>query len=67
MDLISTCTGAAVQSALLASSGLRVPGTNGIIKEDLEETIDNFCRLGNEGSLKMDELVLDIMMNKKSQ
>ncbi|MEV2838091.1 L-serine ammonia-lyase, iron-sulfur-dependent, subunit alpha [Paenibacillus larvae] len=64
---VSTCTGAAVQSALLASSGLRVPGTNGIIKEDLEETIDNFCRLGNEGSLKLDELVLDIMMNKKSQ
>ncbi|MFD0617452.1 serine dehydratase subunit alpha family protein [Paenibacillus sp. GCM10027629] len=64
---VSTCTGAAVQSALLATSGMRVPGTNGIIGEGLDESIDNFCRLGNEGSLKMDELILDMMLNKRKE
>ncbi|MCR8644867.1 L-serine ammonia-lyase, iron-sulfur-dependent, subunit alpha [Paenibacillus sp. N1-5-1-14] len=64
---VSTCSGAAVQSALLATSGMRVSGTNGIIEEGLEETIDNFCRLGNEGSTKMDELMLDMMLNKRTK
>jgi len=64
---VSTCTGAAVQSALLATSGMRVPGTNGIIGQELDESIDNFCRLGNEGSLKMDELILDMMLNKRKE
>lgn len=64
---VSTCTGAAVQSALLASQGMGVSGTNGIIDDGLEKTIDNFCRLGNEGSGKMDELMLEMMVNKQKK
>jgi L-cysteine desulfidase len=61
---VATCSSAAVQSALLASQGLCIPSTNGFIEEDVEKTIENFCRLGNETSGTTDQVLLDMMVNK---
>jgi L-cysteine desulfidase len=61
---VATCSSAAVQSALLASNGLCIPSTNGFIEEDVEQTIENFCRLGNETSTTTDQVLLDMMVNK---
>ncbi|MDR7071459.1 serine dehydratase subunit alpha family protein [Fictibacillus barbaricus] len=61
---VATCSSAAVQSALLASQGLCIPSTNGFIEEDVEKTIENFCRLGNETSRTTDQVLLDMMVNK---
>jgi L-cysteine desulfidase len=63
---VSTCTNAAVQSALLASRGISIGATDGIIEEDAEDTIDNLCRLGNQGTVETDKIILDIMLNKEN-
>ncbi|MGL4820237.1 MAG: serine dehydratase subunit alpha family protein, partial [Bacilli bacterium] len=62
---VATCANAGVQSAILAAHGNVIPSTNGFIENDVEHTIDNFCRLGNEGSPLMDTLLLEMMTNKR--
>ncbi len=62
---VSTCVNAAVQSATLALAGRNIQATDGIIEVDVERSIDNLCRLGNQGSLEADKIILDIMINKK--
>ncbi|MBN3554538.1 serine dehydratase subunit alpha family protein [Fictibacillus nanhaiensis] len=62
---VATCSSAAVQSAVLASNGLCIPSTNGFIEEDVEKTIENFCRLGVETSSTTDSVLLDMMVNKQ--
>ncbi|GMB01958.1 L-serine ammonia-lyase, iron-sulfur-dependent, subunit alpha [Pelosinus sp. IPA-1] len=62
---VSTCINAAVQSAIMALEGRCIKETDGIIEQDVEYTIDNLCRLGNQGSLAADKIILDIMLNKK--
>lgn len=62
---VSTCTNAAVQSALLAVKGITIKATDGIIDEDVEKTIENLCRLGNMGTFETDKIILDIMLNKE--
>lgn len=63
---VSTCTNAAIQSALLAIRGITIGASDGIIEEDAENTIDNLCRLGNQGTLETDRIILDIMLNKEN-
>ena len=62
---VSTCTNAAVQSALLAINGICIRATDGIIDEDVEKTIENLCTLGNKGTVETDKLILNIMLNKQ--
>jgi L-cysteine desulfidase len=64
---VSTCTNAAVQSALLAIRGISINATNGIIGENVEQTIENLCRLGNQGTVEADKIILDIMLNKDKE
>lgn len=61
---VSTCTNAAVHSAILAIEGIAIQSTDGIIENDAEKTIDNLCALGNEGTLEADRIILDIMLSK---
>lgn len=61
---VSTAASAAVQSALLAASGLSVSGVEGIVDDDPERSIGNLARLAREGSPSMDALILDIMIDK---
>jgi len=62
---VSTCTNAAVQSAVMAIMGFGIQETEGIIEKDASFSIDNLCRIGNEGSLEADKIILEIMLNKK--
>ncbi|GLC28875.1 serine dehydratase subunit alpha family protein [Clostridium omnivorum] len=61
---VSTCTNAAVHSAILAKEGISIQSTDGIIENDAERTIDNLCALGNEGTREADRIILDIMLSK---
>lgn len=64
---VSTCLQAAFQCAFLAMDDVVVGPTDGIVEENPAHTVCNFNRLGNEGSVEMDRIVLDILMNKKEQ
>lgn len=62
---ISTCVNAAFQAAFMAMRGVRVESTDGIVENNVEYTIDNFAKLGNEGSGPMDAAILEMMLNKR--
>jgi len=53
-----------VHTALMAIRGVEIKSTDGFIEKDVEETINNFCQLGNEGSNALDNLMLNMMINK---
>jgi L-cysteine desulfidase len=63
---VATCTNAAIQSAILTLEGNTISSTDGIIGKNVEETIENFCLIGNNGMIKADEIILDIMLKKKN-
>ena len=62
---LSTCTSAAVQSAIMAIEGKIIQSTDGIIERTAEQTIENLGRLANQGTLEADRIILDIMVHKK--
>lgn len=61
---VSTSASAAVKSALMAMRNIRVRDFEGIIATDVEGTIDNLGRLGNDGMAETDRVILDIMTSK---
>jgi L-cysteine desulfidase len=61
---VSTCSNVAVQSALLALNNQEIKSTDGFIHDDVEKSIENFCKLGNEGTRQTDELILKLMLEK---
>jgi L-cysteine desulfidase len=61
---VATCTSAALQSACMAVQGICIKSTDGIIEDDPEKTIENFCRLANSGMDAADDIILDIMLKK---
>jgi L-cysteine desulfidase len=62
---MSSCINAACKNAFLASRGIGVKSTDGIVEKDPEKTILNFTELGNKGSGVMDNLILDMMIHKQ--
>lgn len=62
---LSTCTSAAVQSAIMAVEGKTIQSTDGIIERNAEQTIENLGRLAKQGSVEVDQIILDIMVQKK--
>ncbi|MCB8814280.1 L-cysteine desulfidase family protein [Desulfosporosinus shakirovi] len=62
---LSTCTSAAVQSAIMAVEGKTIQATDGIIESTAEQTIENLGRLANDASYEVDRVILDIMVQKK--
>ncbi|MFF2445475.1 serine dehydratase subunit alpha family protein [Neobacillus sp. NPDC058068] len=61
---VSTCSNVAVQSALLALNHQEIKSTDGFIHDDVEKSIESFCKLGNEGTRQTDDLILKLMMEK---
>ena len=61
---ISSCVNAAVQAAVLAVRGIRVQSTDGVVAQDVEDTIRNFAVLSNQGT--GDQVILNLMLNKKN-
>lgn len=62
---VATCTNAAVQSALLAMAGHGITATEGIIEKSPVHSIENLCRIGNQGTIETDKIILEIMLNKR--
>ena len=61
---ISAGVSAAIQSAMLAIDGVKISSMDGIIEEDIERTIQNFGKIGSEGMLETDKLILHQMSCK---
>ena len=55
---------AAFESAYLAMDGIRVEATDGIVCEDVQNSINNIGRLSTECSNVLDENILQMMLNK---
>lgn len=62
---ISTCVFSAFQCAAMALRNECVKSTDGIVESCPEDTIKNFVRLGNEGSPKSDDLILEMLLKKE--
>ncbi|WP_074217941.1 L-cysteine desulfidase family protein [Halodesulfovibrio marinisediminis] len=62
---VASSVEAAINSALLAMKGTSVPGTDGIVDDNIEVCIKNLGRLGTAGMIETDKVILDIMVHKK--
>ena len=60
----ATCINAACMSADLALSGYGLDSSNGIVGKTEKDTVEFFVRSSKEGLAAMDDVILDIMMNK---
>ncbi|MNI93583.1 Serine dehydratase alpha chain [compost metagenome] len=61
---ISTSTNAAIQAATLAMNNIAASDNDGVIFEEVEDTIRNMERLVQEGLGATDETILNIMLSK---
>lgn len=61
---ISTATNAAIQAATLAMNNISPSDNDGVIFEEVEDTIRNMERLVQEGLAATDETILNIMLSK---
>lgn len=61
---ISSCTSAALHSSFLAMEHLSIPSNEGIVELSCEKTIANYATLCNEGSSKIDGLILKMILGK---
>lgn len=61
---MATCIYAAVLASDLAMRGFALKPTNGIVGTDEVDTIDNFVKVSTDGLANMDNVIMDIIMNK---
>lgn len=61
---ISAGVSAGIQAAMLAIDGIEISSMDGIIEDDIEETIKNFGKIGSVGMLETDKLILHQMSCK---
>lgn len=61
---IASGVSTAALSAIMAIENKGVTSREGIIDEDIDRTIENLARIGNNGMQETDELVLNIMTSK---
>ena len=61
---VTTGVATAVLSAIMAMEGRCVTSVEGIIDEDVDQTIRNLTLIGSKGMNETDRLVLDIMTHK---
>lgn len=61
---VTTGVSTAVLSAMMAMEGRCVTAVEGIIDEDVDQSIRNLTRIGSQGMNETDRVVLDIMTHK---
>lgn len=61
---VTTGVSTAVLSAIMAMENRCVTSVEGIIDQDVDQSIRNLTRIGSQGMNETDRLVLDIMTNK---
>ncbi len=64
---VSACTFSAIQSALIAISGGCVHSTEGIIENDVENTLENLRGISETGLSEVDNILLQIMTKKNKK
>ena len=61
---VASGVSSAIQSAVLAMQGTCIPSTDGIVTDDVEQTITNVGAIGSAGMKTTDKMILDIMLCK---
>lgn len=61
---VSSGVSASVNAALLAIDNICIQETDGIVTDDVESTIENLAKLGSEGMVETDKMILDLMLKK---
>ena len=61
---VASSVKAAVLAAFLALEGRGVQGQEGIVADHAEDSIRNFCQLSRRSSLNLDNLILEMMVEK---
>ena len=61
---VASGVSSAIQSAVLAMQGTCIPSTDGIVTDDVEQTIRNVGAIGSAGMKATDNMILDIMLCK---
>jgi L-cysteine desulfidase len=61
---VSSGVSACISSALLAIDNICIQDTDGIINDDVEESIANLAELGSDGMIETDKMILGFMLNK---
>lgn len=61
---VSTAAMAAYKAVLMALEGTRVTKSDGIVADDVDQSIANLCELVSLGMVQTDEQILKIMLNK---
>ncbi len=62
---VSTSVGSAFKAVLMALDNTGVTGQEGIVSDDVDDSIDNLCALASGSMQQVDTQVLQIMVNKK--
>lgn len=63
---VSTSAAAAYKAVLMALDGTRVTGSEGIVDDDVDQSISNLGQLASLGMIQTDGQILEIMLNKKN-
>ena len=61
---VSTSASCAYKAVLMALDDSRVSGQEGIVADDVEDSIANLCALANEGMAQTDRQIIEIILNK---
>lgn len=61
---VATAISSMYRSVNLALQGIQIPATNGLVCQDVNDTIKGIGRLGTEGLKATDQTILDIMVSK---
>jgi len=61
---VSSSASSAVKAVLMALDGSRVSGYDGIVSDDVDQTIRNLAALVNQGMIETDQQILKIMLSK---
>ncbi|MHC5225844.1 L-cysteine desulfidase family protein [Ignatzschineria sp. LJL83] len=62
---VSTSVGSAFKSVLMALDNVQVTGSEGIVCDDVDQSIDNLCALANDSMKGVDDQIINLMINKK--
>ncbi|MEI7614228.1 MAG: L-serine ammonia-lyase, iron-sulfur-dependent, subunit alpha [Betaproteobacteria bacterium] len=62
---VSTSSSAAVRAALMAINDLHIPESQGIVSDDVDQTIANLGRIATKGMLETDIEIIKIMRAKQ--
>jgi L-cysteine desulfidase len=64
---VTTSVMAAYKAVLMALQNIRVTGEEGIVSDDIDDSIDNIGTLACQGMAETDKQILAIMMQKKKK